>query len=154
MVAMQKNPRTDLTIYDLSYPCYVAGIPAGDRIIHIPGQFEYKYLADLLSFVIEAYKVGDKYYVFDTMTLDLWNKQKCQLSYAKRLRVVRSILNDEYANKKHLLDLPMTLIDNVLDLKDYCDNLLTQGYNKIRVMYEHGEYVFGTANEEYIEVDL
>lgn len=143
-------------IYSLNYPCYVAGIPEdGVRIVHIPGLFEYSKLESPHGYVLEAYRTKDKMYVFDCMSLNLWYKNKCMISFEKRLKKLRSILNDYICDPKNVIDLPLVLLDNPAEMSDYLDNLLTMGYKKVRIMYAYGEYVFGECkNQELIEMSI
>lgn len=147
---------TEPSVYDLSYPCYIAGIPEGaERIIHIPGLYEFKYLDEAYGYVVEAYKTKEQLLIFDCMTLDLWNKQKCFIEYQKRVRKVRELVGSQIANFKKVMDLPMVECETPIDAIDYLDNLLTSGYKKARIMYGYGHYIFGdSVDGEYVEIDL
>lgn len=150
-----KAQKCSVNIYDINYPCYISPIPQGERIVHIPGQFEFKYLDNIYSYVIEAYKTADKLLIFDTVPLHLWNKKVCHIRYEKRLKYVRELVYGQVANPEKVMDLESVLIDNPAELIDYCDNLLTQGYTKARIMDVNGYYIFGQAqNGEYLELGL
>jgi len=155
MEIMTKGPSLD-SIYNFDYPCYIAGIPAkSDRIIHIPGKFEYKDFDNTFGYVIEGYKVDDLIYLFDCMQLQLWYKKKCNIFYQKRLSIVRSLVNDEIGLRPFITDLPMVLVDNPGDAKEYMENLLQSGFTSVRVMSPTGYYVFGEVkNKEYLEIDI
>lgn len=151
---MQKQP--DVTdIYNINYPCYVSPVPEGTRIIHIPGVMEYQHLDNTYGYVIEGYQTPEKLYLFDCIPLVLWYKQKCLIAYEDRLKDIRILVNSYIANPKKVIDLNALLIDNQIEMADYLDNLLTQGYKKARIMDANGNYVFGEAkNNEYVEIDL
>lgn len=150
-----KHQVCSVNIYDINYPCYVSPIPKGERIVHVPGQYEFKYLDNIYSFVVEAYKTDEKLLLFDAVPLYLWQKKICQLRYEKRLKYVRELVYGQVANVEKVMDLESVLIDNPVELTDYCDNLLTQGYAKARIMDVNGHYVFGQAqNGEYLELEL
>lgn len=152
---MLKDP-IKLSIYDLSYPCYVAAVPLeSERIIHVPGLYEYKNLDNTFGFVIEGYRTKDITYLFDCMKLELWNKKKCLIFYENRLKTLRGMINDEIGRNPQLTDLPMVLVDDPMECKDYCENLLQFGITSVRIMSPTGYYVFGQAkNEEYLEMNL
>ncbi len=155
MKPMQKQNK-DLSVYDFTYPCYIAGIPEdSQRIIHIPGQFEYTGLDYTFGYVMEGYKTKDKIYVFDCMKLDYWEKSRCDKEYYKRLINLRKVITGEIADFKKVIDLPMVLCDTPIDAVDYLDNLLDSGYKSARVMSADGYYIFGDAVDgEFIEVSL
>lgn len=152
---IMKHQEASVNIWDITYPVYVSPIPKGLRILHIPGQFEYKYLDNAYSFIVEAYKNEDKIFIFDAIPYTLWQKQICNISYEKRLKYVREIVYDRIAQPDFVVDLEAVLVDNPAELTDYCDNLLTQGYSKARIMDVRGNYVFGQSiNGEYLELKL
>jgi len=133
-------------VWDINYPIYVSPVLEAQDIIHIPGQFEYKYLDEIYSYVVEAYKTKDKIYIYDAIPINLWNKRVCKIPYEKRLKTVRELVFSQVAKVDKVLDLDVVLIDNPAELFEYCDNLLTQDYKKIRIMDVNGDYVFGDAN--------
>lgn len=146
----------ELNVYELTYPCYIAGIPEdSQRIIHIPGQFEYGQLETTYGYVIEGYKTKDCIFLFDCMNLALWHKQKCFREYYKRLRDLRRIIVGEIADFKKVIDLPMVECQTPIEAIDYLDNLLTSGFKTARIMSANGYYIFGDALDgEYVEVEL
>lgn len=146
----------DVNIYDITYPCYVAGIPPGaKRIIHAPGQFEYTFLDNVRSFVVEAYKTPERLYVFDVVPYHLWVKQICQIPFEKRLKFLRTMCTSQISNFDKVMDLPAVLIDTPFKLHEYCDELLTKGYETVRIMDVNGFYVFGECqNGEYMELKI
>lgn len=155
MQPMQKQP-VEVNIFDLSYPIYIAPIPKGaTRIINIPGQYEYQHLEEIRSYVIEAYKTEDKIFIFDVIPYHLWRKEICRISYEKRLRFLRQLVTAQITKFDKVIDLDSVLIDNPHELSDYCDALLTGGYEAVRLMDVNGNYVFGECkNCEYLEMEL
>ncbi len=144
-------------LFKVNYPCYVAPIPENStRILHIPGELEYKEFDKSYGFVLEGYKVAQgRFYVFDCIPLELWHKKKCNITYEKRLKYLRMITNEIIANYREVIDLNTQLLDNSPELYDYLDNLLTMGYKKVRIMYAYSNYVFGEcSNGEYMEVEI
>ena len=152
---MKPQP-VQVNIYDISYPCYVAAIPNGaQRIINIPGQSEYKYLEGVKSYVIEAYKTPSRIYVFDVVPFNLWTKKVCKIPYEKRLKFLRQLCTSQITNFDKVMDLDSTLVDNPYELSDYCEALLTAGFETVRIMDVNGNYVFGECtNGEYMELKL
>lgn len=152
---MQKQP-TEPNIYDITYPCYVSAIPPdAERIINIPGQFEYMGLDGVKSYVIEAYKTSDKLFVFDVVPYHLWVKKICKIPYEKRLRFLRALCTAQIARFDKVIDLDSTLVDNPHELSSYCEALLTAGFKAVRIMDVDGNYVFGECtNGEYMELEL
>lgn len=146
----------ETTIYDISYPCFVMGIPEdSNRIIHIPGQFEFKDLDKTFGYVLEGYKTKDKLYLFDGMSLNLWNKKVCMIEYYKRLRHVRKILIGEIADFTRVIDLPMVECETPIDAIDFLDNLMDLGYKRAKIMSSNGYYIFGNALDgECVEIEL
>ncbi len=155
MPVMTKQSK-ELNVYELSYPCYIAGIPVdSQRILHVPGLYEFKYLDQSYGYVLEGYKTDKKIFLFDCMPLDLWNKQKCLMEYYKRLRATRRIIVGEIADFEHVLDLPMVECQTPIDTIDFLDNLLTSGFKTARIMSTNGHYVFGDSIDgEFVEVEL
>jgi hypothetical protein len=152
---LMTTQNTNKNIYDISYPCYIAGIPEGERIAHIPGSFEYKALEEIYGYVVEGYKRNDRIYLFDCVPMELWFKQKCFVTYEKRLKTLRRLINEQIGERTLVTDLPMVLCDTHIDTIEYLDNLLTMGYKRARIMYSHGHYVFGeSTKDEYIEIEL
>lgn len=144
-----------VNIWDFNYPCYVSPIPKGDKFTHVPGLFEFKHLDGIHSFVIEGYKTPDKLWICDVIPFYLWKKNVCNITFEKRLKIVRAIVFESVAKPEHVMDLDAVLIDNPAELTDYCDNLLTQGYERVRIMDVNGNYVFGQSNNgEYLELAL
>lgn len=155
MIRMEANTKKQFSVYDVSYPCYIAGIPEGERIIHIPGRYEYKDLEETYGYVIEGYKTKDKIYLFDCLDVDLWYKSRCDIRYEKRIRMTRAIISESISKRKVVQDLPMVLCDTPIDAIDYLDNLMGQGFEKARIMYSKAYYVFGECqNDEYVEIEL
>jgi len=150
------SKEVDINIYDITYPCYVAGIPVdSQRIIHIPGSFEYKYLEGIASYVVEGYKTKDKIYLFDVIPYNLWVQKVCKLSYEKRLKAVRQICTAQIADFSKVIDLDTVKIDNPHELTEYCENLLTLGHVRARILAADGHYVFGESNNgELLELKL
>jgi len=155
MEAMQKQD-LPVNIYDLKYPCLVSPIPPDStRILHIPGEFEYSGLDTVISFVLECYKTKNKIYVYDAIPINLWRKKVCRIPYEKRIKYVRTVVTSQIADFTKVCDLPAELIDNPIELSDYCDNMLTQGITTARIMDVDGYYVFGKCNKaEYLEMEL
>src|ERR1043165_344947 len=88
-----------INIYDINYPCYISAIPKdAQRILNVPGQFEYKYLEGVKSYVLEGYKTKDKIFLFDVIPFNLWRKQVCKISYEKRLKALHTICTSQIAN--------------------------------------------------------
>jgi hypothetical protein len=147
---------SEINIYDINYPCYLSDIPPdGQRIAHIPGEFEYRYLEGVKSYVIEAYKTKDKLYVFDVVPLHLWKKSICRIPYEKRLKALHRIVTEQIADFAKVVDLAAVLVENPFELSDYCDGLLTKGTERVRIMDVNGNYVFGECtNGEYMELKL
>ena len=143
-------------IYDLSYPLYIAGIPPNSiQILHIPGEFEYEFLEETISYTIEAYKTESKLYLFDVIPLHLWKKKICNIPYEKRLKSLRTLCTSQIANFKRVIDLPILLVDNPHELSDYCEGLRSKGYSKARLMDVNTFYVFGEcAKGEIMELQL
>lgn len=143
------------SLYDLNYPIYVSPIPIGVKILHIPGQFEYKHLDNVYSYVAEAYKTDDRIYIFDVIPLNLWQKKVCKINYETRLKYVRKVVYDQIGKPEEVLDLETVLIDNPAELTDYFDNLLSQAYKSVMIHDVNGHYVFGRAtNGELLEMEL
>lgn len=155
MDPMQKQ-QGQVNIYDIKYPCYVAPVPPeGNRILHVPGEFEYGQLDNVAGWVIEAYKTKDMLYIFDAVPRSLWFKRICRIPYEKRLKYVRILVTSQIAAFDKVMDLSSVLIDNPAELTDYLDNLLTAGIKVARIMDVDGFYVFGECtNGEYMELDL
>lgn len=153
---IMQHQEASVNIYDLTFPCYVSPVPQNSaRILHIPGQFEYKYLDNVYSFVVEGYKTVDRILLFDAIPYTLWQKKVCRIPYEKRLKFVRELVYAQIAKPDNVLDLDSVLIDNPAELTDYCDNMLTQGFTKVRIMDVNGNYVFGQSNNgEYLELEL
>lgn len=145
-----------VNIYDIKYPCYVSPIPLNStRIVHIPGEFEYKHLDETMEWVIEAYHDKEVLHVFDAMPRTLWYKGVCKIPFEKRLKYVRILVTDQIAAFDKVLDLSTVLVDNPIELRDYCENLKELGYKTIRIMDTDGYYVFGEClNNEYMEMNL
>lgn len=146
----------EINIYDINYPCYVSGIPKdAQRIAHIPGEFEYKYLDGIISYVLEGYKTKDRIYLFDVVPLHLWKKGVCRISFELRLKALHKICTAQIADFSKVIDLPALLIDNPFELTDYCEGLLTNGIERVRIMDVNGNYVFGeSVNGEFMELKL
>lgn len=155
MQVMTKQTK-ELNVYDLSYPCYVAGIPEdSQQIAHIPGHFEYQSLDQTYGYVLEGYKTKDTIFLFDCIPLNLWHKKVCLMEYYKRLRHLRRIIVGEIADFKKVIDLPMVECQTPIDAIDYLDNLLTSGFKKARIMSANGYYIFGEAVDgEFVEIEL
>jgi hypothetical protein len=148
--------RDELTIYDLSYPCYAAEIPLeSQRILHIPGKAEFKGLDNCIGFVLEGYKYGEHIELFDAIPLEYWYKEVYNLSYGTRIAMVRELVNDELADSKFVSDWPCALFISVIELKKFAEDIKLQGFTHLRVMTSTGNYVFGEAvNHEYVEIEL
>jgi hypothetical protein len=155
MQVMTKQ-NAQVNIYDLTYPVYVAAVPKDcDSILHIPGQFEFKEFEGVYSYVIEAYKTKTKLYVYDVIPYHLWIKGVCNITYEKRLSFLRKLCTAQINNFDKVQDLPSVLIDNPFEFSEYCDNLLTSGYDYVRIMDVNGFYVFGECkNGELLEMKL
>lgn len=146
----------EINIYDINYPCYISGVPLeSQRIIHIPGEFEYQHLDGVKSFVIEAYKTKTRLYLFDVVPLHLWKKGICRISFEKRLKALHQLTTAQISNFDKVIDLAAVLVDNPFELEDYCESLLTKGVERVRIMDVNGNYVFGeSVNGEYMELKL
>lgn len=146
----------NINVYDLKYPCYVSPVPLdAQRIVHIPGEFEFNHLDNVAGWVIEAYKTKDMIYVFDAIPRSLWHKGICRIPFEKRLKYVRTLVTSQIAAFDKVIDLSTVLIDNPIELIDYLDNLLTAGIKVARIMDVDGFYVFGQCtNGEYMELEL
>lgn len=143
-------------IYDITYPCYVAPIPKNaKRIINIPGESEFQYLEGIKSYVVEAYKTDSRMFIFDVVPFHLWHKKVCKVPYEKRLKFLRQLCTAQISRFDKVIDLDSTLVDNPFELRDYCDALLTVGFETVRIMDVNGNYVFGECqNGEYMELKL
>lgn len=152
MTCSNKN----VNIFDINYPCYVSEIPNNSqRILYIPGEFEYKYLDEVRNYVLEGYKTENQIYLFDTILHSLWKKGVCNISYEKRLKTLHTLCTSQIANFSKVTDLPTLLIENPYEFNDYRESLLTNGIKKVRIMDVNGNYVFGESqNGEYLEADL
>lgn len=152
---MQKS-RDLLTIYDLSYPCYAAEVPMGSqRILHVPGSCEFKGLDKVTGMVLEGYKYGERIELFDVIPLGYWYKERYDLSYGTRISMVRELVMDELADVKFITDWPCSLFNDVLELKQFAEDIKNQGFTHLRVMNSTSNYVFGEAvNHEYVEIEL
>lgn len=155
MELMKPQP-IEPNIYDITYPCYIAPIPLNSsRIVNIPGEFEFKHLDTVRSYVVEAYKTPDRMYVFDCIPFHLWRKKVCKIPYEKRLKFLRELCTAQIAKFDKVIDLDSTLVSNPYELKDYCEALLTAGFQTVRIMDVNGNYIFGECqNCEYMELKL
>lgn len=145
-----------INLYDLNYPVYVSPIPLdSNKITHIPGLYEYKHLDNVYLHVVEGYKTKDKIYLFDCVPYNLWNKKICNLTYEKRLKTLRTIVYEEVCLPDFVIHLDCVLIDNPVELIDYCENLLTQAYKKVRIMDGNAFYSFAQNDKgESLELEL
>lgn len=145
-----------VNLYDLNYPLYVSPIPLNSqKIVHIPGKYEYKHLEEIYTYVVEGYKTQEKIYLYDCVPCSYWFKKIYNVDYDKRLKNLRTLIYKDVNLPDVVTQLDCVLIDNPIELIDYCDNLLTQNYKKVKIMDGNAFYLFEhNGKGESLELEL
>jgi hypothetical protein len=139
MKAPNKNP----DISNLNYPCYIAPLVEESDTRWINLNFH------LIK--CNYNKDENKYYCYDCIFEEDWQKERCTETYEERLRTLRTILAHE-GDYKHYIDYVIK-VENPTELIASYKELLTSGHKGARIFDADGFYCFDkVTNGEYWEL--
>jgi len=81
-----------------------------------------------------------KFHVWDAMPVQDWERQKCNLPYEERLKLVRKILNNIVADYQKVIDIPNDIVNSSKEAVDLYKKYLKDGYEGSMIKRPDGLY--------------